>query len=178
MENKDRAAYQVAPRPNETDWVQLGNQMGLSNWQVECVKSWWKSLAAPASASSTEHKDGQQGTSAPCPTCGINKKLNDERLRAYAEEVNGLLNRYDSWTQDPFKGYDHRKDTIRRFMEFKAHQGAELPRSGVQMFDLLCEFDTMLNRYAIEMEKTFKEHMATCNRPMLTLSEMFHEDRK
>jgi hypothetical protein len=57
-------------------------------------------------------------------------------------------------------------------MEFKAHQGATLPRNGIEMFDLLCEFDAVLNRYAVEQDKVFKEHMATCNRPMLIIKNL------
>jgi len=32
----------------------------------------------------------------PCPTCGTNVALNDQRIRAYAEEVNGLLDVVES----------------------------------------------------------------------------------
>jgi hypothetical protein len=77
---------------------------------------------------------------------------------------------YDPWANS-FQGWDSRKDLLRSFMEFKAHQGAVPPRNGIEMFDLLCEFDAVMNRYAIEQDKVFKEHMATCNRPiMLTLA--------
>jgi len=55
----------------------------------ECLAVYFAAhrIAAQPPASPVAPADG------PCPTCGTNVKLNDQRLRAYAQEVNTLLDR-------------------------------------------------------------------------------------
>ena len=56
---------------------------------------------------------------------------------------------------------------VQQFLRYKYLTEKRLPATWDELWDWLSEFDSKRNGLSIQVEKVFREHMATCNHPIV-----------